>query len=643
MAAVNKYASEINRRRAELNFENIVEEPDHHGLVSDDYDSADNNEPTSDRDDENGSSSEDMLYYSDVPAEPLNSESDARSDDDVSPVNQNTDPEPSLQEYLAGWSVEFGITHEATDDLLRALNDRGHDLPRTKRTLVGHVAQTPMTNKFGGQYFYLGIQRSIEMEFRRSRFCSEVVLDINIDGLPPFNKSKSKLMPILAWYEGVDPFIVGGYYGRRDPDDANGYLHDLVAELDVILVTPLTYSNMVYEVRLRSFICDAPARAYLKGIVSHTGYFSCERCTIKGSWLGRVSFHKTEETEARTDSLFRRFHYHKHRCKCHQHKETALLRIPKLDLIKDFVLDSMHLVFLGVMRRMLYFMKGTVKGLRRARLSSHQKREFEGKLGQCSGRFPSEFVRQPRPLDDLDYWKATELRSFLLYSGLVVLKGTVSSSMFTNFLYLSVAIRYLSLKDDGLRNQALDYSRTLLDAFSKNSRRLYGSAFVVYNVHSLIHIPDDVHHFNKPLQHISAFKFENRLQGIKQSIRGKRYILEQVYRRNEEKLENGKRKQMQSLKMKIATTAKDSCFMTSTRVLFVVKLIGDQVKCRSYLRTNLDNLFIEPLPSMSLGIYQIHARCRASTLDVSKDELVRKCVCLPYKDGYVVIPMVHQD
>ena len=88
------------------------------------------------------------------------------------------------------WSEEFGITHDATDNLLRGVNDRGHDLPRTKRTLV---AQTPVNNKFGGQYFYLGIQRSIEMEFRRSGFCSEVVLDINIDSIPPFNKTKSNI------------------------------------------------------------------------------------------------------------------------------------------------------------------------------------------------------------------------------------------------------------------------------------------------------------------------------------------------------------------------------------------------------------------------------------------------------------------
>ena len=74
--------------RAELNFESIEEEPvpDHHDLLSDDYDSVDDNEPTDDRYDENGSSSEDMVYYSDVPAEPLNSESDAQSsDDDVYP------------------------------------------------------------------------------------------------------------------------------------------------------------------------------------------------------------------------------------------------------------------------------------------------------------------------------------------------------------------------------------------------------------------------------------------------------------------------------------------------------------------------------------------------------------------------------
>ena len=32
------------------------------------------------------------------------------------------------------------------------------------------------------------------------------------------------------------------------------------------------------------YICDAPVRSTMKGITSHTGYHSCERCTVKGQF-----------------------------------------------------------------------------------------------------------------------------------------------------------------------------------------------------------------------------------------------------------------------------------------------------------------------------------------------------------------------
>ena len=56
---------------------------------------------------------------------------------------------------------------------------------------------------------------------------------------------------------------------------------------------------------------------------------------------------------------------------------------------------------------------------------------------------PSEFARQPRSLQELDRWKATEFRQFLLYTGPVVLKGIVSKELFQHFLTLNVAMTIL--------------------------------------------------------------------------------------------------------------------------------------------------------------------------------------------------------
>jgi hypothetical protein len=68
------------------------------------------------------------------------------------------------------------------------------------------------------------------------------------------------------------------------------YLHDLVKELDKLKIHGIHFEGRHFPFSLKCFCCDAPARCFLKGIVGHTGYFSCERCRVKGSWNGRVVF-----------------------------------------------------------------------------------------------------------------------------------------------------------------------------------------------------------------------------------------------------------------------------------------------------------------------------------------------------------------
>lgn len=46
----------------------------------------------------------------------------------------------------------------------------------------------------------------------------------------------------------------------------------------------------------------------------------------------------------------------------------------------------------------------------------------------------------------------------------------------------------------------------------------FGPGSKIYNIHSLIHLPDDVRNFGKPLDDISAFDFENLLGKIKRSL-----------------------------------------------------------------------------------------------------------------------------
>lgn len=79
------------------------------------------------------------------------------------------------------------------------------------------------------------------------------------------------------------------------------------------------------------FICDTPARAFVKQTKGHTGFYACERCTVKGYRIGRRTVFPLDEGEHRTDSSFRNQENKPH----HHPQKTPLTDIDSsyLDLI----------------------------------------------------------------------------------------------------------------------------------------------------------------------------------------------------------------------------------------------------------------------------------------------------------------------
>lgn len=84
------------------------------------------------------------------------------------------------------------------------------------------------------------------------------------------------------------------------------------------------------------------------------------------------------------------------------------------------------------------------------------------KMMNLNGKMPREFARQPRSLDYLDKWKATEFRQFLLYTGPVVLKSVVSSDMYHHFLSFTIPMSILLNSDEHIRSTYLGYAKDLL-------------------------------------------------------------------------------------------------------------------------------------------------------------------------------------
>jgi len=186
----------------------------------------------------------------------------------------------------------------------------------------------------------------------------------------------------------------------------------------------------------------------------------------------RLVFLSQERCGSRTDENFANFLYTDH-----QVVQSPLVRYG-IPCVKTFALDYMHLVCLGVVRRMLLFWK---TGPRCCRLSHLQQTQLSEQLCELRGRMPSEFVRQPRSFFELERWKATEFRSFLLYSGPVVLRKILHKSAYETFLALSIAVGIMLDSSDERRTSYMGYAKDLLHFFVRSSQRIFGDIFVVYN------------------------------------------------------------------------------------------------------------------------------------------------------------------
>ena len=151
-----------------------------------------------------------------------------------------------------------------------------------------------------------------------------------------------------------------------------------------------------------------------------------------------------------------------------------------MGFVTTFSLDFMHLISLGVMRRLLNRLS------RKSNINTNELKILDTRIAQFSQHVLSDFNRKlSNGLNALSFWKATELRLFLLYAGMIVLRFVIPDAQYKHFLYFSIAMRIL-LSDTQITN--VENASTMLLNFVETSNPLYGSSFISNNVHSMVHL-----------------------------------------------------------------------------------------------------------------------------------------------------------
>ncbi|KAG1657413.1 hypothetical protein GQR58_023391 [Nymphon striatum] len=244
----------------------------------------------------------------------------------------------------------------------------------------------------------------------------------------------------------------------------------------------------------------------------------CDKCSQSGLYINHRMTYPNNDSLLWTDESFLSDLAEDHRA------PNWTIPFPgfTVNFISQFPVDYMHLVCLGVVRRLLnIWLKGKLK----TRLTNRLVDQLSSALVQLRSHIPSEFARKPRSVREVDRWKATEFKQFLLYTGPVVLSSIVDETVYQNFMLLLAILICPSLSVI-----YADYAMSLLKDFVMHYGQIYGKDLIVYNVYGIIHLAEDVKRHGH-LDKYSSFPYENHLKNLKKMVRKPKYLLAQIIRR----------------------------------------------------------------------------------------------------------------
>lgn len=279
---------------------------------------------------------------------------------------------------------------------------------------------------------------------------------------------------------------------------------------------------------------------------------------------------------------------------------------------------------------------------------------------------PSDIHRYIRSLTCISDWKGTEYRTFLLYIGLVVLKDNLEAERYEMFLELFCAVHICFSKSYA---RFYPVARSLFVQFIEKHIEIYGDDSISSNVHHLSHLVDDVEHLG-PLSSISAYEFENQLHHLKLRLRKCNLPLQQIARRIQEMSQtrniNPFKTDSEYPKLKDHFMVLDcpafrridfsqECFFSSTKGQknrwmlmrsnqiiefdYVVNTGNGHMISGSPLKST-DNFFRTPFDSKYLNIFSSDGE-KAPSQHFNLNEMKAKLFCLPYKNDFVFIPLLH--
>ena len=328
------------------------------------------------------------------------------------------------------------------------------------------------------------------------------------------------------------------------------------------------------------------------------------------------------------------------------------------------------MVHLGVFLRFLNFLMDENTP---HRLSSATLKLFITSLAAIKNSTPCEFnrkVKERKIKRTGHHFKATELRRMGLYDCLKAFKDVLPENLYKLYLLFQSGVYILSSPRFYRTHNGI--AKVILREFVSHAQTVFGRQFIVYNVHSLIHMADECLSCDGPLDAFSAFKFENYLKTVRDILHSGYKPLQQLANKVREtrgQLTNPTRRvgqdevrilnphtvvgeemagrhfaKLETRGITLNLRDADCCFLTD---------VDEVVLLSNIIRTPTGDIFLAghkfldcrdfydyPLPSSDLGIMEVSNR-EGQKRYWRLDNFAQKVYLIRGVDSHLCIPLLH--
>jgi len=357
------------------------------------------------------------------------------------------------------------------------------------------------------------------------------------DGVPIFKSSRVSLWPVYLMILNLplparmyaENIVLCGLYVGPSKPEMNLLFETIVKKIETLSLmgVPINTPDGLKTIRARLVMgtFDLPAKAAVLCAKQFNAEFGCSVCLHPGLRLennARIYLPElyperdhhgvvaaatlAEETHCAVDGVV---------------GKSPFIHI--LDMVNSFPVDYMHAVLEGVTRMLLKYWFDSSYHMSPFYLGRHLATIDKELLSQ---RPPSDFSRAPRSIKKhLKYWKASELRTWLLFYSLPLLLNKLPPLYWHHYALLVCALHILL--GSRIEVHQIDAAEKMIIDFYKLLPELYGQNSCTHNAHLLFHLPRFVRLWG-PLWTHSTFDFEHKHGQLKHLFHGKNQIIKQL-------------------------------------------------------------------------------------------------------------------